>query len=504
MTESHLTAEALLSALPIPPVRISGDGVTSRSSLTLLSDDSRRASVGALFVCIRGARSDGHAYLPAAYAAGCRTFLVEHAPKQPLPPDADVYLSDNTRRDLSYLAAAYYGHPARALSVVGITGTKGKTTTALMCHHICQRARIPSGYIGTAGIFYGDVRRPTQNSTPAPLILQKALSEMLSCGVQTVFLEVSSQALMQERVAGIPFPIAALTNIFPDHIGPTEHPNFAHYTATKRRLLTEYAPATVVAWGDDPHSGEMLRDLPGRPIRCGTHPTDAFRLIDMTPTLSNGLPAISFVLSDHCREIPVCLPLPGQHNVANAMLSIAITTTLGISPLDAADALSDLSIPDRYDILQVKDALVAIDYAHNGAALRAALESLRPYTKGRLKCLFGSVGERSQSRRADLGRVASELSDYTYLTADDPASEPVEAICAEIAAAFSPAHPYTVIPDRAAAIRHALEELAPGDLLLLAGKGNDQTQHVGNEFVAHNDHSVVLSYLDEITLLGIH
>ena len=491
---------ALLSSLSPMPRRIAGDGRSSCIADSKPVCDSRLVDDHSLFVCIRGERFDGHQYITQAYERGCRCFLVEQLPDHPLPQDADVFVTDDTRRDLALLAAAYYGHPARDMKIVGITGTKGKTTVALMCFHIATSQGLPVGYIGTCGVMYGNVRKTTGNTTPGPLELQNHLALMLKSGVKTVFLEVSSQALWQRRVLGIPFSSVAMTNLFPDHVGPGEHPDFDHYAACKKQLLTDFGASFVLVNADDPIVNRMIADLPV--TRCGIRQTADVQALEICSQQKGELPGMTFAYHEGRKSIPVFLPLPGEHNVYNALFALALTSHLGIDTAAAALALQNLHIPGRLETIQARGALIVIDYAHNGGALRAALTSLRPYAEGRLICLIGSVGDRTQCRRAEIGQAAGELADLTILTADDPGFEDVESICREIAAAMPPSTAYSIVPDRKEAIRTALDRLKPGDVLLLAGKGDESFQKINGRLVAHNDREVVMEYLDELTVLS--
>jgi UDP-N-acetylmuramoyl-L-alanyl-D-glutamate--2,6-diaminopimelate ligase len=499
MSLTPISARQLLATLPCQPRSVAGNGTAADIALHALCCDSRRASEGSLFVCVRGALSDGHRYILSAYEAGCRCFLVEQLPDAPLPSDAYVFLSDNTRRDLAYLAAAFYNHPAREMTVVGITGTKGKTTTAMLCHHIAGKVGIPSGYIGTCGVRYGEVNKKTNNTTPGPLELQQYLYEMKQAGVQTVFLEVSSQAIWQYRVEGIPFTAVAMTNLTPDHIGTHEHPDFDHYMACKRRLLTDFGAPVVILNADDSLVDHMGESLTATVLRCGIRHTADVRAADLCHHTQNGLPGIAFIYQNADGNTPVFLPLPGEHNAFNALFALAITNTLGIKTEPAVAALTDAGIPGRFETICAKDALVVIDYAHNGASLRAALNTLRTYAPRRLLCLVGSVGERTQCRRTELGAAASDLADFTYLTADDPGLENVVDICREMAAAFADDNRYRIIPDRTEAIRTALDELCAGDILLLAGKGDEQVQKIGGKILPHSDRAVVEAYAAAIS-----
>ena len=502
MNALFASARELLATLTTPPRMIAGDGIAADIPLRALCCDSRRATKGSLFVCVRGAQSDGHRYISAAYEAGCRCFLVEQRPTAPLPPDAYLFLSDDTRRDLAHLATAFYGHPAREMTVVGITGTKGKTTVAMLCHHIASKAGIPSGYIGTCGVRYGEVKKQTNNTTPGPLELQQYLYDMKNAGVQAVFLEVSSQALWQHRVDGIPFTAVAMTNLSPDHIGGAEHPDFNHYVAAKKRLLTDFFAPVALLNADDTRVAAMKNDIPATTLLCGLGTGADVRATDMEQTVKNGSLGVSFTYHNRTGSSPVFLPLPGEYNVSNALFALSLTGLLGIPTEKATAALSDVTIPGRFEVLTVKGATVVIDYAHNGASLRAILGTLRSYAPARLLCLVGSVGDRTKCRRAELGAAANDLADFTYLTADNPGFENISDICRDIAASFRDEGRYRIIPDRTEAIHTALHELCAGDILLLAGKGDEQVQNIGGRLVPHNDRAVVEAYGDEFVVLA--
>lgn len=497
-TQKQLTPRALLATLPQPP-QIHGATTALDMPLDAICDDSRRACSTSLFVCIRGAVSDGHRYIHAAYAQGCRVFLMQELPDKPLPPDAAVCLSDDTHRDLALLCTAFYGNPARRMRVVGITGTKGKTTVALMCYHILKKQGRAVGYIGTNGVRYGEVQKATRNTTPGAPELQKYLFEMQNAGIDTVLLEVSSQSLWQKRVEGIPFAVCALTNLYPDHIGAPEHPSMEHYAACKRRLLTDFGAPVIIGNADATDSLPLLQGATGKLVLCGTGHGVDMRAESISEQKRGALPITRFICRDKKsgEGVSVSLPLPGVYNVQNALFALAIARALDVPLAQAAEALGDVCIPGRFECIEVKGALVVIDYAHNGAALRAVLTALRAMKPSRLLCLVGSVGGRTQCRRAELGSAADELADFTYLTADDPDGESVEDICRDMAAAFRPRFlpNYTVLPDRAEAIRTALDELSDGDILLLAGKGDERAIRIGGRDITHRDRDVVEAYI---------
>lgn len=496
---------ALLDSLPDPPRLIAGDRQAADRTVRGICCDSHRAQEDSLFVCIHGATEDGHAYAHAAYTAGCRVFLTEHNLDKPLPADALVFCSDDTHRDLALLASAFYGNPARHMRMVGITGTKGKTTVAMMCYHILKKRGHAVGYIGTNGVLYGDIHKRTLNTTPGALELQEYLRNMYDAGTEIVLLEVSSQALWQRRIDGISFAVCALTNLYPDHIGAPEHPSMEHYAACKRRLLTDYGAPVIIGNADDDNTAPLLDSISGIVTRCGIYSAAAdLRAEAVSDRHAGMLPKTAFICRDEQGEqFPVDLPLPGEHNIYNALFALAIVRALGHPVADTASTLADVCVPGRFEPLKVREALVVIDYAHNGASLQAALTTLRNMKPNRLFCLLGSVGGRSQCRRAELGAVADKLADYTYLTADNPDFESVIDICQDIAAAFKPHFlpNYTIIPDRADAIRIALDELSAGDILLIAGKGDEREQRINGHDIPYRDRDIVEEYIAKESLV---
>ncbi len=448
-----------------------------------LTDRSDRATQNSVFVCIKGARADGHELALDAYERGCRVFVAEHS--LPLPEDATVLLTASTRATLSHLASLFYGEPSKRLQIVGITGTKGKTTTAQMLVQILKQNHVNVGYIGTNGICYGETEGATLNTTPDPLTLHRTLAQMEAAGVTTVVLEVSSQALMQERVRDVRFTSVLFTNLYPDHIGVNEHPSFAHYRDTKHRLFTDFDTRYAFFNTDDASAAEMMRDCRAQKcLRCGLDAASDYRITGILPTMENGVPGVSFTLLTEGTGTAVTLPLMGTCNAYNALLAMAVAKeAFGISERASSRALADARVAGRAECIPLPTgACGVIDYAHNGESMRQILSSLRAYRPHRLIVLFGSVGERSQLRRAELGRAAAELSDLAILTSDNPGNEDPCAILEEIAAAFEGSKtPFYKIPDRAEAIRAAVRMTEPGDILLLAGKGHERYQLIGRE-----------------------
>ena len=462
--------------------------------------DSRTAAEGRLFVCIRGFSGDGHLYASAAYAAGCRAFLAEQT--LDLPGDAVTVIVENTRRALASVSAAFYGFPARKMKMIGITGTKGKTTTALLLKAILDANGVVTGYIGTSGIDFCGRHFEARNTTPESVELHYYLSQMQSAGVQAVVMEVSSQALYLDRVYGIEFDEVAFTNLAPDHIGATEHPDFAHYRDSKKKLFTGGGAAYGVGNFDDAETPYMFENFAGLYNTFGVGGGD-FNASGIAPVMENGNFGVRFTLSAFGKRCPVRLSMPGDFSVRNALCAIALAARLGVSVASAVRALEHATVPGRFELVKTPLAAVyIIDYAHNGVSLTSALCTLREYHPRKLWCVCGSVGGRTQSRRPEIGRALSLYCDHAVLTADNPDGEDPEKICKEIREGFEREIPYQIIPDRAEAIRFVASHAGEGDIVLLAGKGHEQYQLIAGSKVPFSERLCLEKYAGEFAAMG--
>lgn len=465
--------------------------------ITSITERPIHATAQSIFVCIHGARANGHAFAPEAYHHGCRVFVAEEPLS--LPSDAFVLTVDATRRALSHLACAFYGHPSKEMKIIGITGTKGKTTTARLLSSLLNDVGIPCGYIGTNGVIYNGITSPLANTTPDPLTLQKHLRQMLDAGIKAAVLEISSQALYQFRADGTVFEACVFTNLHSDHIGPTEHPSFEHYRDSKKRLFTDFSHRVTFVNADDPHAAMMQNGTAAKKIiRYSMQDETAdYYAFNTLPTQTKKGYGISFRLTPPKESIPVFLPMLGEFNASNALAVLSVASEcFGLDPKRAADFLAQSSVEGRTETVNLKNgACAVIDYAHNGIGLEKLLTSLRAYKPRRLICLFGSVGERSQLRRREMGDVAARHCDLAILTSDNPAKEDPTSIISDIAQSFTNTKtPYLTIPDREAAIRTAAELTEAGDILVLAGKGHESYQLIGTERIPFSERSILEDY----------
>ncbi|MBD5083582.1 MAG: UDP-N-acetylmuramoyl-L-alanyl-D-glutamate--2,6-diaminopimelate ligase [Clostridiales bacterium] len=441
------------------------------AEITALACDSREVVPGALFVALQGANADGRAYIPQALGRGAAAVVC----CPPLPEGAPGVAVDDPRAALALLAAEFYGHPAKQLTLIAVTGTKGKTTTAHMLRDILTAAGRKTGMIGTLGAYIGreplsDVSQVTANTTPEPIALHRALRQMADAGCTHMVMEVSSQAMKLKRVHGITFAAALFLNLSPDHIGGAEHADFEEYRACKAALFRQCRLA--VGNADDPNWPAMAAQLPGgTPVTTFGFGADSqVRALAAAPDPNRSL---STRLTVDGAE-PYAIPLPGRFNAADALAAIALCRALGVSDEAVRAGLACTSVPGRAQRCPAPAPYsVVIDYAHNGASFDAILSALAEHHPRRIILVFGAGGDRPKMRRQDMAHAAARWADYAVLTADNPRSERVEAICADISAALGD-FPHETVLDRRAAIFRALELAGPGDVVALLGKGHEE------------------------------
>ncbi|MBR5410356.1 MAG: UDP-N-acetylmuramoyl-L-alanyl-D-glutamate--2,6-diaminopimelate ligase [Clostridia bacterium] len=454
--------------------------------------DSRKASPGTLFAALVGAYSDGHDYVSSAYLAGARVFLTERDVN--LPADAVVLKTADSRAALAVIAAAYYRHPEKELKLVGVTGTKGKTSIAGMLASCLDHAGVKCGTIGTVGAYYDGKIEPTLNTTPESLECMRLFRQMADCGCRAVVMEVSSLGLKAHRVDTIPFDAAVFTNLSPDHIGGNEHKSFEEYSYWKKQLFHQCKVAVLNA--DDPFSAEIAREIDVPVVTFALHADADYTARDVRPTRAKNLFGTAFTLVTKEGTYPCSTAVPGLFSVENALATAAVCGLLGVPMADAQAGLKQAKVIGRNDCIEVPaDFDVIIDYAHNGQSFKAVVDTFAAYEHKRIITVFGSVGDRAQLRRKELGLLSGKLADLSFITTDDPGFEDPEKICAEIAAWVKEAGgAYRVIPDRREAVFAALNEAKPGDVVLILGKGHETAQKVRGEKVPYSDYETVKDY----------
>ena len=438
------------------------------AEITALACDSREVVPGALFAALPGHRADGRAYIADALNRGAAAVVC--APPLPQNVPGICIPADDPRAALALLAAEFYGRPAGGLSLIAVTGTKGKTTTAHMVRDILSAAGYVTGMTGTLGTYIGREKlSDSPNTTPEPIALHRALRQMADAGCTHVVMEASSQAMKLKRLYGLEFAAGLFLNLSPDHIGPGEHGDFEEYRACKAALFRQCRRA--VGNMDDPAWPHMaVQRPPSAPVSSfGFDDRADVRALAIEPDPERPL-AVRLTTAGAPRYH---IPLPGRVNGYDALAAVALARALGLNDGAVRAGLAHVRVPGRAQRLPVPAPFeVVVDYAHNGASFDAVLSALREHHPRRIIAVFGAGGDRPKMRRTDMARSAARWADFAVLTEDNPRSERAEDVCADISAALG-AFPHEIVPDRRAAIFRALDLARPGDVVALLGKGHE-------------------------------
>lgn len=437
--------------------------------------DSRKAAEGDLFVCISGAVTDGHKFARDVADRGVSVIVAEKPVD--VPASVTVIQVGDSRIALAGLSAAYFGNPANEIITIGITGTKGKTTTTYMIRSVLEASGIKTGLIGTIETIIDGKHIPSSNTTPESYVIQETFREMVTAGCRCVVMEVSSQGLMLHRTGGFTFDYGIFTNLAPDHIGPAEHKDLADYIHCKSLLFRQCRHGIFNA--DDSHLGSIMEGHTCDIETYGFGSSADLRASAVRLTEKNGMLGVSYHL-DGLANMDVETSMPGKFSVYNSMIAVAICRHFNIPDEIILKSLSQVRVKGRVELLDVSPKFtVMIDYAHNEMSLESLLETLKEYKPARLVCLFGCGGNRSRERRFEMGEVSSKLADLTIVTSDNPRNEEPEAIIEDIVAGVKKADgKYITITGRPEAIRYAIENAKEGDVIVLAGKGHEDYQEI--------------------------
>jgi UDP-N-acetylmuramoyl-L-alanyl-D-glutamate--2,6-diaminopimelate ligase/murE/murF fusion protein len=460
-------------------------GAADEREVAGITCDSREAVPGSLFVAVRGFNTDGHLHIEPAIRAGAIAVACEVMPSITHPSVCYLLVLD-ARKAMADLSKRFYGNAADQLMIIGVTGTNGKTTTSWLVTSMLNAAGIPAGYIGTGLSLIGDRQIEIERTTPEAPGLHALFRQMADAGCRAVVMEVSSHALMLDRVYGLRFRAAVFTNLTPEHLD--FHRSMESYAEAKKRLFGRLDDeGFAVLNADDSYAGYMAGDLPAdRLFCCSAGSSDSLfcdpRRRFVARVLSMSVEGSVAEVSFNSRTMRLEVPLPGVYNVMNMLEALATGLGLGIEPDSALQALAGAGAVDgRMERLWSPDRsrCAVVDYAHTPDALQKALETLRAVTPSgsRLVVVFGCGGNRDRLKRPVMGRIATDLADRVILTSDNPRNEPPEAILDEIEAGME-GRAHLRIPDRAEAIRRAVGELDHGDILLVAGKGHERYQEV--------------------------
>ena len=459
--------------------------------------DSRRVQRNGLFVALRGEKNDGHEFIGQAIENGASVIVAEREEKN---PRATCLLVENTRPALADLAATFYGLPARRLKLAAVTGTNGKTTTTFLIKHICEKAGLRCGLIGTVRYEIGERVLPAARTTPESLDLQELLAQIANAGCRAAAMEVSSHALTQERVRGLEWDVAVFTNLTQDHLD--YHGTMENYFESKAKLFTQLTqqqkkrkPVAVVNMDD--RYGEQLLDKIDTKISVVTFGMGVradFRASNYRMEFGG----TSYQLDARGKSYLVRLPLIGRFNVANSMAALAAANALGLNLREAVLSLGKSpQVPGRLEMVPAKRQFqVFVDYAHTPDALLNVLKTLRQLEPGRLIVVFGCGGDRDRQKRPLMGRIADQNADYSIITSDNPRKEDPNAILSEIEKGFG-SDRFEKVAGRAEAIVRAIAVAQPRDIILIAGKGHETYQEFADHTVPFDDIQVARRAIED-------
>lgn len=467
------------------------------AEITDIAYDSRKTGDGIMFVCLVGVNADGHKYVQSAYDKGSKVFLCER--KVDLPSDAVVLTVEDTRAVLALVSCNFFRHPSKELKLIGITGTKGKTTSAHIVKFVLESGGVKTGIIGTVGASFGDTILPTVNTTPESYELQRMLRLMVDGGCKACVMEVSSLGLKFHRTDGLHFAYGVFTNLYPDHIGTNEHDTFEEYAFWKTQLFPMCENAIVNV--DDAFSSTIIENCKCEVKTYGYSEKADYILGEYKKVKQGNILGVNFSVKTEKVDRSFTVALPGEINASNSLIAVALGDAFGLSDEEISKGLQNVFVKGRCELVRAdEDVTVIIDYAHNGVSLKSIIETVSEYDHNRIISLFGSVGGRTECRREELGLVSGAMSDFTVITSDDPEFEDPQKIGEEIAFFCEKAggkDKYVIIPDRGEAIAFAVNMAEKGDIIILAGKGHEEYMKIKGEKVPFSEKTEVIKSFNE-------
>ncbi|MDR0978700.1 MAG: UDP-N-acetylmuramoyl-L-alanyl-D-glutamate--2,6-diaminopimelate ligase [Lachnospiraceae bacterium] len=473
------------------------EGLKAKGNLEIdikqIENDSRKVEEGALFVAITGFETDGHEYIETAIKNGAIAILAENIElikKIKLPEDVTLIMAPNTRKALAVASANFYGNPSQSLKLIGITGTKGKTTTSFMLKAILEKMGHKVGLLGTVANYIGDKNLgESSRTTPESIEIQRLFAQMVKEKVDTVIMEVSSQSLKLDRVAGCDFDYAIFTNFSEDHISPKEHPSMEDYFNSKLKLFSMCTKKGFI--NSDDFKVSKVKKLVDN-IEIKTYGIDnSADLIAKDITVTNS--SVDFKVKIGMKNERIKVNIPGRFSVYNCLAALSVALQFGTDAEKIVEALAEVSVPGRSEMVPNKKGLsIMIDYAHSPESLESILKAVKSYTRGRVISLFGCGGDRDSLKRPIMGEISGRIADFTIISSDNPRTEKPEEITKQIEEGIKRTQgKYIVIVDRKEAIKYALNMATKTDQIVLAGKGHETYQEIDGKKTSFDERQIV-------------
>lgn len=462
------------------------DGLKAKGDLEIdiksIAHDSRKVEKDGMFIAIKGYETDGHKYIKNAIEKGAKAIVIEEGAsikKSDIVGEVTIVMAPNTRSALAKIACNFYNNPSAKFNLIGITGTKGKTTTTFMIKSILEKHGQKVGLIGTVANYIGDKNLgESQRTTPEAIELQELFNEMVKEKIDTVVMEVSSQSLKLHRVDGCDFNAVVFTNFSEDHISDREHPDMKDYFDSKVKLFNMCKIGFINS--DDFQVAKLKKLVPDCDIK--TYGIDNVAdLLAKDITVTNA--SVDFKVKIGTRNERVKVGIPGRFSVYNSLAAIAIASKYGVSADEIKEALLEIKVPGRSELVPNKKELtIMIDYAHSPESLQSILSAVKNYTRGRVITVFGCGGDRDSSKRPQMGEISGNISDFTVITSDNPRTEDPEKIVKQIEEGTKKTKgKYIAIVDRVEAIKYAIDMANKNDIIVLAGKGHETYQEINGE-----------------------
>ena len=482
--------------MELKKILIGLEGLKAKGSLDVdikgIESNSQNIKKDYMFIAIKGFDTDGHQYINDAIKAGAKVIMVEEGCELKtikLPTDVTLVMAKNTREALAICSCNFYENPSRKFKLIGVTGTKGKTTTTFMIKELLEKSGYKTGLIGTIATYInGEMITENNRTTPESLELQKTFAQMVEKGVEYVVMEVSSQSLKLHRVDGCKFDIVIFTNFSEDHISEKEHADMKDYFNSKVKLFQMCDNGIINA--DDLYVSRIPKMFPNSNII--TYGIDNYcDLLAKDITITNSYVDFRVKISDKNERVKVSIP--GRFSVYNSLATICVAKKLGISSEKIIEVLKEIKVPGRSEMVENKKEIpIMIDYAHSPESLQNILSAVKSYTRGKVISVFGCGGDRDKGKRPIMGEISGRIADFTIITTDNPRTEEPEQIIAEIENGIkNTTGKYKVIVDRTEAIKEAIKMATKIDIVVLAGKGHEIYQEINGEKYPYDERKII-------------